>query len=262
MGRSVMNMAYLEVPMVLAVVGMFTQPALAQRLVSKLSDQQISINSTFAGESLTLFGNVEPPIGKSEKTINGPFNIVITIQGPAITRVVRRKERQLGVWLNTQHVTFSSVPAFFHVMATGRLDNIADASVFEQLGIGIKSQIKGPDTSDTVRAELFREQLIRLMSKTKMFGIDEHRVSFLSPTFYTAQIILPANVPNGTYLAKTYVFKDGKLIDQRAERFYVRTTGAERFISNAARNFPLAYGFSAVLLALFTGWLGGVAFRR
>ncbi len=245
-----------------AMAGILAQPALAQRLVSKLSDQEISINSTFAGENMTLFGNVEPPIGQSEKTISGPFDIVITIQGPSVTRVVRRKERQLGVWLNAQSVTFSSVPSFFHIMSTGRLDNIATKATYRQLGISIESQIKGPDSADETRDELFRQQLIRLMSENKMFGIDEHRVSFLSETFYTAQIILPANVPNGTYLAKTYVFKNGVVIDQRAERFFVRTTGAERFVSKAARNFPLAYGVAVVLLALFTGWLGGVAFRR
>ena len=255
-----MEMAHL--PVVLAVASIFAQPALAQRLVSKLSDQEISINSTFAGESMTLFGNVEPPIGKPEKTVTGPFDVVITVQGPSSTRVVRRKERQLGIWLNVQHVTFSSVPSFFHILATGRLNNIADASVLEKLGIGLETQITGPDTPDAVRAELFRKQLVRLMSKTKMFGINQHRVSFLSPTFYTAQIILPADVPNGTYLAKTYVFKNGVVIDQRAERFYVRTTGAERFISKASRDSPFAYGVAVVLLALFTGWLGGVAFRR
>jgi len=248
--------------MILALASLVAPPALAQRLVSRLSDQEISINSTFAGESLTLFGNVEPPIGKSEKTINGPFDIIITIQGPSSARVVRRKEQQLGIWLNAQQVTFSSVPAFFHIMATGRMKSIADPRTFKQLGIGLETQIKGPDTNDAGRAELFRKELVRLMSKNNMFGIDEHRVSFLSETFYSAQITLPANVPNGTYLAKTFVFKNGQVIDQRAERFFVRTMGAERFIGNAARNFPLAYGLSVVLLALFTGWLGGVAFRR
>jgi len=260
MGGGIVKMARLA--LIFAIAAIPAQPTLAQRLVSKLSDQQISINSTFAGESLTLFGNVEPPIGKSEKTISGPFDIVITIQGPSVTRVVRRKERQLGIWLNLEHVTFSSVPSFFHIMATGRLSNIANTATFRKLGISIESQIKGADTPDQNRAELFRQQLIRLMSEAHMFGIDEHRVSFLSETFYTAQIILPANVPNGTYLAKTYVFKNGVVIDQRAERFFVRTTGVERFISKASRDFPLAYGIAVVVLALFTGWLGGVAFRR
>ncbi|VAW19232.1 hypothetical protein MNBD_ALPHA12-1980 [hydrothermal vent metagenome] len=260
MARGLIKMAPLA--LIFALSGVFIQPTLAQRLVSKLSDQEISINSTFAGENMTLFGNVEPPIGQSQKTINGPFDIVITVQGPSVTRVVRRKERQLGVWLNARHVTFSSVPSFFHIMATGRLDNIATNATFSKLGITIESQIRGPDTTAETEVELFRKQLIRLMSETKMFGIDEHRVSFLSETFYTAQIILPANVPNGTYLAKTYVFKNGVVIDQRAERFFVRTTGVERFISKASRDFPLAYGVAVVLLALFTGWLGGVAFRR
>ncbi len=246
----------------LAIAGLFVQPALSQRLVSKLSDQEISINSTFAGENMTLFGNVEPPLGEQEKIIDAPFDIVITVQGPLTSRVVRQKERQLGIWLNAQQVIFSSVPSFFHILSTGRLALIADEELLERLGLGLDYQIKDPDTNDAARAGFFRRELARLMSEAGMFGVNEYQVSFLSDTFYTAKITLPANVPNGTYLAKTYLFKDAQLIDERAERFFVRTTGAERFISNAARDFPLAYGFAAVLLALFTGWLGGVAFRR
>ncbi len=248
--------------MVMAVAGLLAQPGLAQRLVSKLSDQEISINSTFAGENITMFGNVEPPLGAREKTINAPFDIIITIQGPSTRRVIRQKERQLGIWLNAQHVTFSSVPSFFHILATGRLATIADEELLEKLGLGLDYQIKEPDTDDAARAGFFRRELTRLMVEAGMFGVNEYQVSFLSDTFYTAKITLPANVPNGTYLAKTYLFKDGEVIDQRAERFFVRTTGVERLIGNAARDFPLAYGFAAVLLALFTGWLGGVAFRR
>jgi uncharacterized protein (TIGR02186 family) len=246
----------------LATLLAYALPASAQRLVSKLSAQEISINSTFTGESLTLFGNVEPPIGADGREVEGPFDIVIVIQGPSITRVVRRKSPQFGVWLNAEQVEFTNIPSFYHVLATGPLEKITDPETLSAEGIGLDFQVVPLATDNPAEDKLFANELLRLMTKAKMYGLKDRRVSFLSETFYNARLILPANVPNGTYLAKTYLFKNGDIVDERAERFVVRTTGAERFFGNAARDYPLAYGLATVLLALFTGWLGGVAFRR
>jgi hypothetical protein len=42
----------------------------------------------------------------------------------------------------------------------------------------------------------------------------------------------------------------------------VRTQGFERFVADTARMNPAFYGFATILLALLTGWLGGVLFKR
>ncbi len=244
-----------------------TLPVQSQRLVSKLSAIEISINSTFSGESLTLFGNVEAPIGANGRSVSGPFDIIIVIQGPSTRRVVREKTPQLGVWLNSEEVIFADVPAYYHVLTTSPLNKITDEDTLRKEGIGLVYQANPPQyenqsEEERVRNKGFAGELVRLMREAEMFGLSERRVSFLSKTFYNANLTLPANVPNGTYLAKTYLFSNGQILDQKAERFVVRTTGAERFIGNAARDYPLAYGLASVLIALFTGWLGAVAFRR
>ena len=87
-------------------------------------------------------------------------------------------------------------------------------------------------------------------------------VNFLSDTFYSARLTLPSNAPPGPYLALTYVFKDGKVIARKSEGFSVSKIGFERFVALAAVQQPLLYGIVCVVLALFTGWLGGVIFKR
>jgi len=42
----------------------------------------------------------------------------------------------------------------------------------------------------------------------------------------------------------------------------VRTVGFERFVANSAKEYSLLYGLVCVILAVFTGWLSGVVFRR
>lgn len=250
--------------LILTLIAAFSiaQTAKAQRLISTLSSQEISIDSSFSGESLTLFGNVEPEIGAAGESVAGPFDIIITVQGPSSERTVWRKNRVLGIWLNTQGVSFPSVPALYHVLTTRPLFDTLSTELQQEYQIGLGPQAIPAAEADPQLKGAFTEELIRLMSKTRRFGQNDRFVTFLSPTFYSAQLVLPADVPNGTYLAKTYLVKNGEILDQRAERFFVRTTGIERFLSNAARDYPLFYGIACVILALFTGWIGAVAFRR
>ena len=42
----------------------------------------------------------------------------------------------------------------------------------------------------------------------------------------------------------------------------VQSIGFERFLALSAVQQPLLYGLVCVVLALFTGWLGGVLFKR
>ena len=58
------------------------------------------------------------------------------------------------------------------------------------------------------------------------------------------------------------MFKDGQIIARKSEGFAVRKIGFERFLALASVQQPLLYGIVCVILALFTGWLGGVLFKR
>jgi len=58
------------------------------------------------------------------------------------------------------------------------------------------------------------------------------------------------------------VFKNGEIIARKSEGFAVRKIGFERFLAQSSVQQPLLYGLVCVVLALFTGWLGGVLFKR
>jgi hypothetical protein len=69
-------------------------------------------------------------------------------------------------------------------------------------------------------------------------------------------------VANGPFLAHILLLKDKELVAETTQGFAVRKTGFESFVFNASRQQPLLYGIVCVILALGTGWLAGVAFRR
>jgi uncharacterized protein (TIGR02186 family) len=244
-----------------AAVLLWAAPAGAQRLVASTSDPEVSIDSTFAGEKITLFGAIEPKRDETEIPA-GTYDIVIAISGPAADRVARLKEQMLGVWLNREQVLFKGFPTFFWVISSAPLDQIAAAETLAAQMLTFDAQTRRAAGDGEPMAEEFGAELIRLMRSRGLFGVEERGVQFLSDRFYTARIDLPAFVPNGNFLARTLLFRDGEVVAARSDGFTVRTAGIERFVADAARDQSFVYGLVCVLLALGTGWLGGVAFRR
>lgn len=237
-------------------------PAQAERLVSAISRGEVAITSSFDGETLTLFGNVEPDPGDTERTLVGPYHIAIVVTGPRQDRVARKKSNVFGIWINTQQVLFESFPSYFHVLSDARLTDITDPITIAELGIMPDHQARISARAGWWDSIIFGAELVRLMTERGFFGVRENAVVFRSHTLYSAQVSLTSDAPPGTYLATTYLFRDGEVIARRTDRFTVRKTGFERFLGLAAVHHPLLYGLAAAVLALATGWLGGVIFRR
>ena len=73
-----------------------------------LSTDSVAITSNFAGADLTIFGaldNADPLVARQ-----GRYDVIVVLEGPARPVVVRRKNRILGMWINTESLTFVNVP--------------------------------------------------------------------------------------------------------------------------------------------------------
>lgn len=234
--------------------------AQAQSLIFGTSDPTISIHSNFSGETITLFGNVEPSVDGTPP--QGSYDVIFVIRGPVAERVVRRKERQFGIMLNADHALFTGLPSFYRVVSSRPLGSILGPEIIAERHLTAMAQAELARSASTGNVALFEQELVRLMGNANLFRTDERGVAFLSPTFFTARIVLPANVPNGIFLAQALLVQNGEVVAQGAQRFFVQKSGFERFLGEAAIEQPLLYGLACVVLALLTGWLGGVLFRR
>ena len=240
----------------------FTAPVQAERLVSMVSREEVAITSSFAGETLTLFGNVEPDVGAANTVVSGPYHVIITVTGPLQTRVARHSQPVFGLWMNTEQAVFRNFPSYYQVIASAPLTDITTPEQLDALAITPEHQVERTAPLATLKDARLGEQLIRLMTEKNLIRVNPTGVVFRSNTLYAAQVSLPSDVPPGPYLAHTYLFKNGQMIAERSEGFSVRKIGFERFLGQSATDFPLLYGLVCVALALFTGWLGGVVFRR
>jgi uncharacterized protein (TIGR02186 family) len=246
-----------------SLLALFTPPAHAERLVAALSSHVVQITSNFTGVELTLFGTVEngptaPP--------SGGYDIVVTVTGPRQSTVTFQKERIFGVWINAASRKFVDVPSYLAVLSTRPFDSIAGADTLrhEQIGIAnisLAQQI-GPDIADVVPNDPFRQAFVRLKHERNLYGETTNGVTFITPTLYRASIFVPAEALIGNYDVDVKLFAGGAAIARRNSAFEIKTVGFEHFIASAAVNHGLAYGVATTMMAVMTGWLASILFRR
>jgi len=239
-----------------------TGPGAAEQLVSQVSSEEVAITSSFAGQTLTLFGSIEPETGSEQKYVEGPYHVVVTVTGPLQKRVARKMTNQFGIWINTEQAVYEEFPSFYQVLSDSKLDTITNPIALAENAIPLDSPAIGKTAAPYPQSQLFRAELVKLMERKGQFKSNEQGVIFRSDTFYFAQVALPSDAPPGPYIAHTYLFKDGAIVAEKSNGFTVRKIGFERFLGIASRQQPLLYGLVCVALALFTGWLGGVVFKR
>jgi uncharacterized protein (TIGR02186 family) len=133
-------------------------------------------------------------------------------------------------------------------------EDMLDDPSFSALAVIERARVSGD--------ALFDAELARLRRTAGSIEESGMGVAFLSRTAFATRIDLPSNVTNGLYSARAYIYADGELLNTTISRFSVRTEGFERFVATMAITQPFLYGLVAVFLALFTGWLGGVLFKR
>ncbi len=238
-------------------------PAAAERLIVALTNQTVLITSNYSGVELGLFGAIERDAAAPE--LIGPYDIVATVTGPRESLRARRKQRVLGIWVNTDAHTFVDPPSYLAILASHPLDAITNAENRRRLQLGIANtplpELIHNDIGE-VSNDPFRTALIQIMREGDLYSEEPNGVTFLTPHLFRATIALPAQVPTGNYTVDVKLFANGNLVAQSDSAFEIAKFGFEQFVVNAARDHGLLYGFATALMALVTGWIASVAFRR
>lgn len=241
-----------------------TVPAGAERLVASLSMHRVLITSNFTGAELVLFGTVERDAASIPR--RGGYDIAATVTGPRQNIVTRRKERVLGLWVNTGSRTFVEVPSYLAMLSTRPLADIAGVETLRRLQLGLTHvllpQRIGGDLADVVANDPYRAAFLRLKAAHGLYVEGANAVTFLTPTLFRASITLPAESPVGTYEVDVKLFADGTMIARTNSAFEIVKVGFEQFVVTAAREYGFFYGLGTAALALMTGFLASIVFRR
>lgn len=235
----------------------------AERLIVSVSNHRVTVTPNYSGEELVLFGSVEKDGGAPAP---GNYDLVVTVSGPRAELVTRRKERKFGIWINTDYRQFLNVPSYLAVFANRPLDVVAPPDVRRRQQLGLTNvlltQRVGTDYADVVASDPFRSAFVRLRAEHGLYREATAAVTFLTPTLFRTGIPLPAEVPIGTYDVDIKLFAAGALVAKTDTAFEIVKVGFEQFVANAAREHGLMYGLITAAMALMTGWMASIVFRR
>ncbi|TBW37151.1 hypothetical protein EYW49_11815 [Siculibacillus lacustris] len=235
-------------------------PVAAETLVAALSRDRVSIESNFTGTEVTVFGTIEADPNDPPRPRG--WDVVVSLTGPRRAVVVRRKEPVAGLWINRESLVIADVPLFAAVASTLPLDRVTDAATAARLGLGRAGFAGTVTEAADARTAAFRLALHRLQSSNGRWAEQPTGVTFLGRRLFSATLPIPADVPIGPYRARVTLFADGRPLADQTLDLIVAKSGFEQGVADLATHRPILYGLLAVAMALVTGWLGGVLFRR
>jgi uncharacterized protein (TIGR02186 family) len=239
-------------------------PACAERLIASVSNHRVTVTPNYSGEELVLFGSVEKDAQTPASRTS--YDLVVTVSGPRADMVTRRKERKFGIWINTDFRQFLKVPSYLALFSNRPFDAIASPEVQRRQGLGLNNvlltQRVGPDYADVVPNDAFRKAFVRLRSEHGLYREATSAVTFLTPTLFRTGIPLPGEVPIGTYDVEIKLFADGALVTRTETAFEIVKVGFEQFVATSARRDGLIYGLVTAFMALMTGWMASIVFRK
>ncbi|MEM1316412.1 MAG: TIGR02186 family protein [Pseudomonadota bacterium] len=231
-----------------------------ERVVAALSQNQVSITTTYSGSEIFVFGAVK----RDAPAVEARLDVVVAVDGPPEPVIVRRKARRFGIWANADAVEINEAPSFYAVSASGPLDEILSATDDLRHRIGVQRQVRAVDLDDAVdpqERDSFREAVIRLRAADGLYLEMQDEVRITDDTLFAARFALPANLVEGDYRARVFLLHDKAVVDVYETSIAVRKAGLERWLYTLSREAPLIYGLLSIAVALVAGWGASEAFR-
>ncbi|MBX4335138.1 TIGR02186 family protein [Bartonella raoultii] len=220
----------------------------------------ITVDTHFDGRDLYIAGvleNVDPLYSRQNR-----YDVVVSLEGQTRSMVMREKKRNAGVWINTDSLVFNNVPLFYSMVTTREIDEISSAEDYKRLGLGLSYLPLQTDEHDQTKIQSFRDELIKLQKARKLYHEEVGGVRFGSGTLFTAHFRLPANIPVGHYKVRAYLFRDGQSIDSATTTLEIVKAHIAYTIFFSAHQHSFLYGIIAVLVAVSTGFLCRLIFRK
>lgn len=222
-------------------------------LIVDLSLARVSITSAFQGESILLFGMFDPP-----------GEIVVVVAGPPARETVLRKQRFLGLWLNTGRQSFDDVPAYYAIAASQPLQRLLARSAGGEIlsledRLATVRSVGERDHADLIR---FRGGLVEVKRREGLYPAAIGQVTVQAGRLFRVELPFPSRLPEGVYEIRTYLLREGKIVAAVSRPLPVGKVGFSAQLAGWAANEGPLYGLGAIMMALLVGWIGGAIMRR
>ena len=248
-------------------VSLWVHAANAQQLVTGLTNETVFITSDFNGTELVIFGTIndmQKPAGDTGEEITlERYDVVIVMEGPKEPGIVRKKQRAAGIWINKENVEFGDIPSSYLMQTSADMEKPGFDDALKALQVGFDHMQMGEISNVVTHGETteFRQAIIRLKMANQLYR-QNVGVEFLGDNLFRARIQIPPLVPVGIHQVRSYLLFDNELVSGSTHAINIRKTGFEQATYSFSRNYGYLYGIICVIIAMLTGWLSSVIFRR
>ena len=99
-------------------------------LVADLSQDNVKISTDFLGAKILLFGAYDGIKGD---------DIIVVVSGPKGLVTVQKKEKVLGVWVNTKKINYINAPKYLHIASNKDINEILNYKTRKISEIGLNN---------------------------------------------------------------------------------------------------------------------------
>jgi len=228
-----------------------------EAVVAGISRDAISITANFDGSDLLIYGAVK----REEPAPEGDLDVIVTVEGPTETVLVRRKSREAAIWINTAAVRIDRAPSFYAVATTGPMEKILSNAADRKYRISVPLAIRSYGDIWVTDLPDFIDALIRIREDEGRYSLSEGTVSLTEDTLFRTDIDLPANLVEGDYKVRMFLTREGAVVAMAERALDVRKVGLERWLFTLSQNQPVIYGALSLILAVAAGWAASAVFR-
>lgn len=224
-------------------------------LIIDSSTSEVKVSSSFIGTDVMVFG-----------TANDKDDIIVVITGPTETAIVRKKGRVSGIWINKEKLEFREIPGFYAIASTRPLSEITETDELKKQKIGIHNVITTAylnSKDENIKTfKSFKDALVR-GQKTKGLYLDMPlTIDVVSKRLFKTTFHFPNNMTTGIYTVKVFSFQKKRLVSMVSKTISVEKIGIGADVFKFAKEQSALYGLLAILIAVLSGWIASVIFRK
>ena len=242
----------------IAIFLLLAWPLNAEEIVADLSQNRVGISATFDGSEIMIFGAISRDAPQPD---DGDLQVIITVAGPSTPVMVRRKDKKLGIWVNSESVLIDNAPSFYSISTTAPLKSSLADSADLLLKVSIPRAIASIGAHlASGHAQDFTKALMRIRTDNGLYNVREGAVEFMSDTLFRTSVDLPSNLTAGEYTARILITRNKAVIDIFETKLDIQKVGIERWLYNLAHENALYYGLMSLLIAIVAGWTASAVF--
>ena len=224
-------------------------------LIIDSSTSEVKVSSSFIGTDVMVFG-----------TANDKDDIIVVITGPTETAIVRKKRRVSGIWINKEKLEFRGIPGFYAIASTRPLSEITETNELEKQKIGIQNVITttslNSEDKNIKTFKSFKEALVRGQKAKGLYLDMPLKIDVVSKRLFKTTFHFPNNMATGIYTVKVFAFQKKRLVSTVSKTISVEKIGIGADVFKFAKEQSALYGLLAILIAVLSGWIASVIFRK